>query len=252
MMRKYLLKSPDENIGVVTFNYDTIFEDSLSKILDCPFNTIDDYLVRAKEGDGVHLNDIMVFKPHGSSNWIQKLNDGGIVANTPSRESKDIANRFYDLRTDYASLFLAIEPSARNSDLNLKEIVPFSVNTFQILYTSKTLFEYYPMLLVPFKKKDESLMPLSHQNHFTHQLRDVEEILIIGWKGTEDHFNKILGQKLSQKKIKISYVSPHTKTVQNELSKYLPLAEFKHHACGFSEFIENTKAKNPEFDFFLK
>jgi hypothetical protein len=51
--------------------------------------------------------------------------------------------------------------------------------------------------------------------------------------------------------LKITYVSPNSKTVEEQLNKYLPRATFIHIRDTFTGFLEKIKAsKFPEYNFF--
>lgn len=254
-MDVYTKEVKNENIALVTFNYDTLLEDSIYHMLDWKYWTINDYIFEtATNGNGVKpLKRIMLFKPHGSWNWIHKLERS--LFNSTSVGIREYAADIYNRKVDFATLLGGIFPKYIGSDMPLNEIPAYVSKSFQIInYETKLNFDFYPNLLIPYKEKDEILMPVAHQHILHGRMQGIEEILIIGWKGTEDTFNREYFRELVDKEnLKITYVSPNSTTLEQELKKYLPKAKFVRVQKTFSEYLDLIKTdKEPEKNFFKK
>ncbi len=255
LLERYYKSSPGENVGVVTFNYDSLFENALTNILDFKFETFDDYLFRRDEDVKFdNLKPIMLFKPHGSWNWVHMFHDQVLRKPTGINADKyytpaSIGKVLFDKKLSINEILYNIAPELIDTDVPLHEISTlYSKNLRIIDYNHEFKNAFYPNLLIPFKDKDGILMPQKHQSALRLKLENVEEILIIGWKGTEKNFNEILAKKLANKEIKITYVSPNRKTLEIELKKYLPKAIFKHYKGGFTDYLKEHK-ENPDFEF---
>ncbi|MBK8088089.1 MAG: hypothetical protein IPK31_09135 [Chitinophagaceae bacterium] len=85
---------------------------------------------------------------------------------------------------------------------------------------------YYPMLLIPYKKKDSFIMPELHFTAMQHFMKTVEKIIIIGWKGSEEKFKSLLAKNIGSKKIEIIYVTKNDSSIEQELKESLPNASF--------------------------
>lgn len=244
-------KDEKENIGVISFNYDTLFENALKNIFDYEYKTPEDY-VYLKEYNFSNLKPVMFFKPHGSWNWVhtfeKRLADNAAqFGNVPS-----MAKFVYESQLTFADLIFSIAPKLERSDNILSEIPSLYMDNFKIIqYNEEMNYGFYPNLLIPFSDKDNILMPKFHESLMRLKMEEVEEILIIGWKGTEKYFNSLLKMKMGNRKIKVTYISRHTKTTEEELKKYLPLAEFHHFQGTFTSYLNKLKEKNSEeFSFF--
>jgi hypothetical protein len=122
-IRRYLKNDSTEKIPIVTFNYDTLLEKALCNIYDWKYSKIEDYIYN--DSAGLHekkLKPIMLFKPHGSWNWVYRLNN--IFASEGfSNQPKYIyhlAKEYYNHKVDYAQLKFAIYPELKQSDIILK------------------------------------------------------------------------------------------------------------------------------------
>jgi hypothetical protein len=71
------------------------------------------------------------------------------------------------------------------------------------LEDSNEIRHYIPQLLVPLKNKDDFKLPPSHLDYLNTNLPYVNDIMIIGWKGTEAKFQELLKNKLQSKKVNV-------------------------------------------------
>ena len=82
--------------------------------------------------------------------------------------------------------------------------------------------QYFPSLLLPYRDKDEFVMPCQHQVRLELVLPHIEELVLIGWKGNENLFNTKLRDKADSLK-RIVIANPDAESVKAELNNYLKL-----------------------------
>lgn len=225
LIAKYTV-TQSSSILLVSFNYDTLLEKALNTSLGLKYSEIDNYVDSKRK--------IYVFKPHGSCNWIRKF------SHFPTSYGRQGTNEFfskmmYDNIACYGDIFENLEP-----DIFVKDDPDFTNNNnFQNP-------AYLPQLLIPYTDKDEFIMPLFHRQTLEDNLESVEEILIIGWKGTERVFKELLKKKLGNKEVKITLINNGDQTVVTELQecfKQVNWAEEK----TFSDFIKKSGKETPDF-----
>jgi hypothetical protein len=118
---------------------------------------------------------------------------------------------------------------------------------------------YYPQLLIPLKTKDDFILPEKHKQVLIECMKNVDDILIIGWKGTEAFFNKQLSGCLGDKKVSITVVNIGDHDIREQLSNFKINATYNFYdnmratqnylPGSFSQYIQDIN--NNEFaDFF--
>lgn len=219
-----------QKAAIVSFNYDTLLEDAIIKNYNIPLNTVDSYIE--------NTSNLLLFKPHGSANWIRK------VKGTENKTSPK------DLDIRYMSQFYY------NNNINLHEIkesledeVLFLNDFYEYTEDGRKKYpykyRYYPEILLPYKDKDDFIMPNSHANQLKNVLSSIDEILIIGWKGSEKKFNELLKQKIGNRDIKVTFFNADDTKVIDNLTTSIPNAKFSHGAMvhednrfsGFTDFV---------------
>jgi flagellar basal body rod protein FlgG len=93
-------------------------------------------------------------------------------------------------------------------------------------------FYYFPQLLIPLKEKDQFILPQEHNDYLVNNLKNVNEILIIGWKGTENKFLELLKHSISNKPVNITSVNAGFKDIETTLKSVLPNAIVNHYLEG--------------------
>ncbi len=193
----------DEDILFISFNYDLLLDFALEKTLNIGFNEIDDYL----------KSNIKYIKPHGSCNWFKDLNQvigpNSVRSFTGTDPAKFVDNLYGK------NVSNALIESELMDRIQIKNSV-FEKQSYGI-----------PQLLIPLKDKDEFVLPEKHLNYLEENLREVDEILIIGWKGTEANFARLLEKHLSDKNVNILTINNGDKTINAEMKKILPNAEIR-------------------------
>jgi hypothetical protein len=193
-----------EDVLIVNFNYDLLVEQALQRT----------YYNSSSQQYSMHeylSNKIKLIKPHGSCNWFRMftynafhLRQGEVLwqhllSNNVTQEAIDnrLSKDFY------------VAPYSSSLGKGPAE---------QMLYM-------YPQIFIPLKEKDDFCMPKEQVDYLLEYLPKVEDILIIGWKGYEAHFNNILKENIGNKTVRIQVVNGPANynpgiTIQN-LSKYI-------------------------------
>ncbi|OIR07558.1 hypothetical protein GALL_102190 [mine drainage metagenome] len=208
-LRDFLIsKGSNEKALVVSFNYDTILEKSIEKMLNYNFDHLDNYV-------DYSYRNILLFKPHGSWNWGRYFDQYKLqeITRVNERIKMDALNKIiYNKGVSLASLHTAL-----NNDTQV--ISSFDWDKY-----------YFPQLLIPYKSKDSYMMPERHTEILTTFLPHVDRIIIIGWKGSEEKFKTLLKNTIGNKRIEIIYVNKKDDTLVTELTEALPNAIFKEFA----------------------
>ena len=164
-IRNWKLKKPDDEICLVTFNYDTLLEDALSS-LGLNLSGLTDYVSTVYK----------VVKLHGSINWAHPV--FGSVSNIGPR-----------LRTNFAAANDLIE---RISELAIGPSYEM-VNEHPVASGARALF---PAIAIPVETKTSYECPKEHIDTMEKFLPNVTKLLIIGWRGTEDRFLNSLAKNV--------------------------------------------------------
>ena len=89
---------------------------------------------------------------------------------------------------------------------------------------------------MPYRDKDEFVMPYLHMLSMQESLRSIEDLFLIGWKGNEDNFNHYIKTYATNLK-RIVIVNPNTEDVKASLAKVLDLGKYKfEYINSFEEF----------------
>lgn len=212
------LTSPmtNERAVFVSFNYDTIL-DSFVETFSRPFQDHTDYI-------DWHSREIVLFKPHGSCNWGWKFRPDRIYSTDRDQQVNELFNKKTEPAQIYFNLLGApSETVERNSwgteaMLNLDRKGRYSINKNRIEIIPKGSQDpFYPALLLPYRDKDEFVMPYQHHHALDFCLGHVKELYLIGWKGNEELFNRRLKEKASSL-TKIVIVNPNSDEVKNHLT----------------------------------
>jgi hypothetical protein len=235
-VQNILRKWDTENRPVfVSFNYDTILEDALEKQLRIKFDSIGKYV-----NQGEH-SKLLFFKPHGSCNWGWEFNKTKVNI-APTHVAKMLYDNHYTPAQIYYELLgpgmLTTEGwgfEAANNARGIGRLTP-NRNKIKVVEPGKV---YFPALLLPYRDKDDFVMPYNMQIHMESSMCNIEELVLIGWKGSEDLFNNKL-KKQAQRLQKITIVNPDVETVKKELGKYLELTKYEiSEVKDFEDYVLN-------------
>lgn len=234
-LKNYIQGQPEnERIIIVTFNYDSILEFALRTQLSYSFRSTNDYI-------DFDNRQMLLFKPHGSWNWVkrfeQTLFEGVQIPMNEFKKESTIAKYLYEKQ-------LSLDFMQSHLNKNIYCIDPFDSE-------NKSPYNlHFPWLLIPYRDKDSLMMPKSHEIILDHFLDEINELLIIGWKGSEEVFNRKLNSRLSSKNLNITAL--RGRTAQDNLSKHLPKANWnslKHIGApqSFTEFAHSLANKQYRF-----
>jgi hypothetical protein len=151
----------DERLIFVTFNYDTLVERAVQSFYGFPHQRVDDL---------VGSDRCSIIKLHGSIDWLQR-----------------ISNEW---------------PSAPVGEYDLTQFLVDKVDEWAFTDTYFSLQEggavtpttaAVPAISIPMQTKTDSdfACPPSHLEVLRNALPDVTQLLVIGWRGQEDHFHQL-------------------------------------------------------------
>lgn len=226
-----------KNFAFVSFNQDTILENFLSLYFKKPLTNLNSY---------ININDspFCIFKPHGSWNWGWKF------PNKANNRQKDL----FDKNVDYFTLYYKIlgnhiEMIDWNSwglewSLDKHNKGKFTINKTKIsCFDENSIGNFYPAILLPYRDKDEFLMPPTHYYQLENYLSYIENLFVIGWKGNEALFNKIIKQNANKIK-RVVIIDPNPKVVEENLKEILARPSVtKIIYNDFDDFIRNGLCK---------
>jgi hypothetical protein len=244
LAHEYTTHNPGEYIPIVTFNYDTLLEDALQRHLQYNYHHMDSYIDSSQY-------KLLVFKPHGSCNWVRKFKPGFAPTTFIDQHVNSIDLMAKHIYVNNKSLNQIQNHLEQDVTLYIKNPNPNAKIKQNSIYNN-----HYPWMLIPYKDKDALIMPDNHEMTLTHTLTKVEEILIIGWKGAETTFQKILQNSLGGRALKITLVEPDEKAAENFKSTYkniLPNATYttmledKNICSTFTKFIESCHTYEKHF-----
>lgn len=217
------LAGSTERVAMVSFNYDTILDQFIEQIFHAPFKGMKDYI-------DYNNRPFLLFKPHGSCNWgwpvkqRQQLDSkNNSFQQALYEQHTELWDIYYRILGDFNGMVHAhswgIEGSNHKNRLGRYTI---NKNKIEVIEHSKG-YEYFPALLMPYRDKDEFVMHYDHHHAMQWFVGDMEELYLIGWKGNEDVFNRLLETQARNLR-KIVIVNPNerkNKEVSKNLAKLL-------------------------------
>lgn len=233
----YLTTRPIERVSLISFNYDTILDKFMEGIYQ-PFDSMDSYIDWSKR-------KLLLFKPHGSCNWGWELKKNLINGNTQKTIASDINKHNIEPWELYYHFIGSVdEVVAKNSwgheyfnDPHLRGRFTINKNLIQLIKEDSQSV-YLPSMLIPYRDKDEMVMPYDHFEAMKHALNEVEELFLIGWKGGEKLFNTQLKNARGLKKIII--VNPNPQEVLDNLKNTIDVSKYDiDYSNDFETFVLN-------------
>lgn len=229
-----------KKFAFVSFNQDTILDTFLAQQFNQPLSSMEDYV-------NINEKPFCLFKPHGSWNWGWKFPD-------TSKFSDKTADWLFDNDKNFFNLYFELLGShidmidwaawGHEASLNKHHLGRYTIDKSQLkLIGNEDLNNYYPALLLPYRDKDEFTMPLRHFNNMQNYFPHVETLIIIGWKGNEDAFNRLLLQHATRIN-KIVIADPQHKIVEDNLKDLLLKRNIKPIVYkNFEDFVINGVEK---------
>ncbi|MGB6404453.1 MAG: hypothetical protein WBF26_16565 [Candidatus Sulfotelmatobacter sp.] len=149
-----------EQVCIVTFNYDTMLEETMAQLWGWQFTKLSAYTSRP---------EYKLIKLHGSIDWGQEI-------------LSDVCRGKPTEVIDCAVCDLVISDSYGKVNRDMQ----FENGTFG-----------YPALAIPVEKKSEFVCPAEHLRALADFLPNVTKIITIGWRATEQNFLAMLKNKLT-------------------------------------------------------
>lgn len=235
-IQQYLAADRNESVAFVSFNYDTILDSYLSDFFNVPFNSMTDYVNYSK-------NRFSLFKPHGSVNWGWRYSDKFLT----NANATEISKYLFEKQTTFAELYYdhlgsPYEMIKQNSWGHYQGMTEnrngkWSINKNKIELIKAKPELYFPALLIPYRDKDETVMPYYHYQQMQNYIHSIQDLYLIGWKGNEKVFNTLLSRAGSRIN-RIYIVNPNRQEVEDNLPKeFLKNKEIIHYK-EFSEFVK--------------
>ena len=129
-----------------------------------------------------------------------------------------------------------------HGDLQPRDLI---LRAESLVKTGDRLFDI-PALALPVVTKSQFICPPAHLDRLRELLPKVEKILVIGWRGSEKHFLKLLSEGL-QKPVKVFSACGHpddsTQTNQQMKDAGVP-GMFFAAAGGFSDLVLSREGEN--------
>lgn len=236
-------QNKQNQFAFVSFNYDTILEHFLQEYFfsDTKLKSHADY---------IHINNFpfCFFKPHGSWNWGWKfpkdiwsmITNHSSVADWLFRKQKNFHDIYVSLLGRNSYNMIDWSGWGMECGIHKHDLGKFTIDKSKMsILEFPEIGSYFPALLLPYRDKDEFTMPPTHYYTMSHYLSEVETLTIIGWKGNEAAFNRLLINRAHRLK-KIIIADPNPKLVEDNLKdiiskKGLEIIHYK----NFEDYVLN-------------
>jgi hypothetical protein len=195
------LAGKDERVALVSFNYETILDEFVAKIFNAPFRTMADYI-------DYNTRQVILFKPHGSSNWGWPAKNYQRAPHSNQSFHQTLYEQrlepweiYYQLLGDFDSMVYnhAWGYERTNHKHNLARYT-VNKNKIEVMDHSKG-YDYFPSLLMPYRDKDEFVMHYDHHTALRWFVSEIEELYLIGWKGNEELFNRMIKEQAASVRV---------------------------------------------------
>lgn len=226
-----------KNFAFVSFNQDSILDTILSEQFNQPLNSMDDYV-------NVNENAFCLFKPHGSWNWGWKFPSVEVFQGKTSdwlfNNSTNNFQIYYQLLGNYVAMIDWKNTFGTEYSIHRNSLGKFTINKSLIeIIKEEDLSNHYPALLLPYRDKDEFIMPLRHFYNMQFYFSYIETLVIIGWKGNEESFNRQLIEREERIK-KIIIADPQYEIVIENLRNLITKRNIQVITYSdFEDFVNN-------------
>jgi hypothetical protein len=205
-------RKPDEQVCIVTFNYDLMLETALST-LGIEINTLSDYIAN----DSYNL-----IKLHGSVNWGRRV-----------RAPEEL------LQLEMWQLVHYLIDNADSLDITQDYRL---VDQYPIHATDGAVL--FPAIAIPVETKDDHECPNEHLEALHAAIPKVDKLLVVGWSAAETPFLHLLAANLQNPLHGL--IVAGNKDAANETADRLKSAGvaglYKHTEGGFTELVKGRQA----------
>lgn len=160
-------------VDVVTFNYDLLVEQALASV-------VPDWAFGGDLRDYVNRPDFRLFKLHGSTQWSRPVNVTELAAK--------LGRGIHPL-VGQSTLPAAIQMAAAGISL---AGLPIELVRPEAKFDGSSPVMRIPALAIPVEGKMDFECPPAHVDILKAALPDLTHVLIIGWRGAEQHAIKLL------------------------------------------------------------
>lgn len=221
-------------VSFVTFNYDNLLEQAIASRFSYAFSTTDSYVSAP----------MAVFKPHGSVDWVDAI---------PLDANKRLEN--YYMHTGAVHLAEHLDATRKSAVLMLDaQKVNTGWGPQEVVV---------PAIAIPITNKDAFLLPCGHEQELAARMRDVDTLLVIGWRASEAAFKDLARGNLRHAGFQDirafvvdkadSRVSAGAETIKN-FHPHLGHGNTQVTEVGFSDFLndQRTHPRMSEWARFLE
>jgi hypothetical protein len=214
-------RKPEEAVFLVTFNYDTLLEDATSTV-GLTISGLRDYVSRDQA--------YKVFKLHGSVNWARLVEMNPYVGGLPYANENPwtVAQYHIDNATSFKITDDFVRIDQRPCGLWERRV------------------GLVPAIAIPVEKKAYFECPKPHLDQLERALPQVDKLLLVGWRATEDHFLSLLSAHL--KGPLVAQIVAGSEGEARNIARTLqsgPLSRlnvrWEHAPDGFTDFIINRR-----------
>jgi len=164
-------REPDEQVCLVTFNYDRMIEDALP-VVGVNIHDLSDY---------VGSKTYKLIKLHGSVNWGRLVHTH--VLSIRDKNVWDVAYEMID----------------RIQELNITDTFRI-VNELPMARSERDPdFALFPAIAIPVQTKQHFECPKEHVDALREFIPQTGKLLMIGWRAMEGHFLKLLADGLDHR-----------------------------------------------------
>lgn len=202
----------DEEVCVVNFNYDLLFDDALVSTLGVDLSSVERFVVDER---------YKYLKLHGSSNWGRRVRAPGDTHYSKADHARRI------LIGNAPDLDLTDDFVIRDPDQSPSDSSP---------YPSILL----PAIAIPVTSKFAFECPESHLDTLDASLKETMKILVFGWRGSERHFlDRLSNLPGLAPKVQIVGASEEgtLETARNLASAGLDESRIDRFVDGFSDYL---------------
>lgn len=206
-------RKADEQVCLVTFNYDKILEKALSSV-GVAVQNLSDYISHDR---------YKLIKLHGSVDWAREVEIP--IENVTHMSSWDHAhtliNRAAEIKISQKYQMVSGIPIAQSGDIAL-----------------------FPALAIPVETKIDFECPAEHLDSLRSMIPQIDKLLLIGWRASEQPFLQLLAENLRQE-IRGLVVAGRKEDAQVTIENVRRAGvkgEYLAAEGGFTEFIVNREA----------
>lgn len=223
---KLLEKLYDEDFGIISFNYDTLLDQSYEDVFSASLSSKKAYL----DGNFVKL--------HGSVNWFLKKRDEDDYFPS-SRHTGDIGVR---IRAIAENIYTKPMNLSKLEILDPKHTKLSNIDNLMTYFNNEGYF--YPLLFMPLTGKDYSIISDFKDVMITkaeEMLRSASDVYLIGYRASDLLIYQLLEQVPPKTKLHVIGMKTAESISQVVCSRIPKLEKGEINDQGFIKFIERYK-----------